>query len=77
MTQMILTAGSWLSFNFITSAYMAIANTYNNIKQTLVARARINRTISELEACSDRQLADMGIYRGCIREVAEGREQRD
>ena len=72
MTQMILATSGWLNFNFITSAYMAVANAYLNLRAHMIRRAIVNRTINELSALSDRELNDMGLHRGMIRELAEG-----
>ncbi|MCI4663686.1 MAG: DUF1127 domain-containing protein [Neomegalonema sp.] len=37
----------------------------------LLRRRRVNETIAELDAMTDRDLADIGISRGDIRRVAE------
>lgn len=41
-----------------------------NIKNALVRRNRISRTVRELNALSDRELQDLGIARGNIYELA-------
>ena len=51
---------------------MAVANAYLNLRAHMIRRASVNRTINELSALSDRELNDMGLHRGMIRELAEG-----
>ena len=65
MTNLILTASNWLNLSFITDAYMSAL-------RFIERRASIRSTIKELNRLSDRELDDMGICRGMIREVAEG-----
>jgi uncharacterized protein YjiS (DUF1127 family) len=72
MNQMILAASSWLNFNFITAAYMAVVNTYCNMTDHIARRANVRRTIKDLNRLSDRELDDMGICRGMIIDIAEG-----
>lgn len=66
MTNVILTVSNWLNFGFIIDAYMSTV-------RTIERRAHIRATIKELNKLTDRELDDMGICRGMIREVAEGK----
>lgn len=72
MNQVILTASNWLNFNSVTSVYMALVNAYYNTKYVIARRADVRHTINELNRLSDRELDDMGLHRGIIRDVAEG-----
>jgi len=44
----------------------------DDIKLSHKHRKDVNRTISELSKLTDRELADLGMNRGMIRQVAEG-----
>lgn len=72
MTHMILAAGNWINFGFVTTAYMKVLDAYLNISQSLAHRREVNNTINELNQLTNRELADLGISRGMIRSVAEG-----
>lgn len=41
-------------------------------KEKLARRATVKKTISELSMLTDKELADIGIHRSMIREVANG-----
>ena len=45
-------------------------------KDALAERAKVKRTIRELNSLTDRELADMGIHRGDITSVAKGEIKR-
>lgn len=42
----------------------------NKIRSKLAYRRQVLRVMSELESCTDRELADMGIHRGDITNIA-------
>lgn len=47
-----------------------VAGSHRWLNQTLMHRKSYNQTVFELSACSDRELADMGIVRSDIRRLA-------
>jgi len=65
MTNLILTASNWLNFGFIIGPYMSLV-------RAIERRSHIRSTIRELDQLTDRELDDLGICRGMIRDVAEG-----
>lgn len=66
MTNVILTVSKWLNFGFIIDTYMTVV-------RFLEHRSHVRCTIKELNSLTDRELDDLGICRGMIREVAEGK----
>jgi len=66
MTNLILTASNWLNFGFIIGPYMSLI-------RFIERKTHIRSTIRELDRLTDRELDDLGICRGMIREVAEGK----
>lgn len=54
----------------ITKGFAALLErTLTRLKQHIEYR----RSVAELDACSDRMLADIGVYRGDIRSIARDR----
>jgi uncharacterized protein YjiS (DUF1127 family) len=56
------------TFNLV--GITSMANWFNKLNARLEKRRKINRTIQELEALTDFELADIGISRGMIKSVA-------
>lgn len=70
VTQMVLTAASFLNLSFIVDIYMNVMKRWSD-------RREIKRTIKELNKLTDKDLADIGICRGEIYSVATGAWKRD
>jgi uncharacterized protein YjiS (DUF1127 family) len=56
------------TFNLV--GITSMANWFNKLNARLEQRRKINKTIQELEALTDFELADIGISRGMIKSVA-------
>lgn len=70
VTQMVLTAASFLNLSFIVDIYMNVMKRWSD-------RREVRRTIKELSKLNDRDLRDLGISRGEIYSVAIGTWSRD
>ena len=44
---------------------------FSNVRQSIADRRLFARTVKELNELQDRELADLGIYRGDIRSIAQ------
>lgn len=62
MTQLVMTVSNFMNFG-------VFADFFKSIKDNMARRAEVKRTIRELQACTDRELHDIGIGRGMIRSV--------
>lgn len=69
MTQLVLTVSNFMNLG-------VFADFFKSIKDSMARRAEVKRTMRELEACTDRELADMGIHRSEIYSVAMGHHDR-
>jgi uncharacterized protein YjiS (DUF1127 family) len=72
MTHIVLTASGWLN------AWQE--GIYSFIKEIAVkykARRLAKETINQLQGLNDRELADMGLHRGMIRQLAEEHYQEE
>ena len=56
------------TFNLV--GFTSVANWFNKLNARLEQRRKINKTIQELQALTDYELADIGISRGMIKSVA-------
>lgn len=56
------------TFNLV--GITSMANWFNKLNARLEQRRKINKTIQELQALTDFELADIGISRGMIKSVA-------
>lgn len=56
------------TFNLV--GITSMANWFNKLNARLEQRRKINKTIQELQALTDRELSDIGISRGMIKSVA-------
>ena len=63
MTQLVLTAASWLNFS-------AVINRLRDIKRSYDQARAISNTIKELSKLSDAELRDIGLSRGDIYSIA-------
>ena len=63
MTQYVLAASEWLNFG-------GLVDWFRSQKQKLAHQAKVNATIKELSALSDKELRDIGISRGDIYSIA-------
>ena len=70
VTQMVLTAASFLNLSFIVDIYMNVMKRWSD-------RREIKKTIKELNKLTDKDLADIVICRGEIYSVATGAWKRD
>ena len=70
VTQMVLTAASFLNLSFIVDICMNVMKRWSD-------RREVKRTIKELNKLTDRDLRDLGISRGEIYSVAIGAWSRD
>lgn len=65
MTHIVLTASGWLN-----AWQEGIYSFVKELAVKLKARKLANETIKELSRLSDRELNDMGLHRGMIRQIA-------
>jgi uncharacterized protein YjiS (DUF1127 family) len=63
MTQYVLAASEWLNFS-------GLVDWFRSVKRNLAHQAKVNATIKELSALSDKELRDIGLSRCDIWSVA-------
>lgn len=58
--------------NLISRSISAIFDIVKDLYAAYRRKVNINKSIAELNRCTDKELSDMGISRGMIRAVVEG-----